>query len=86
MGNDSVIVIRVLNVNSERVIIINRVDQLEEMEHIDTDDDLLLGAFVELKVGGCQKQVSKDGVRLVHVNDSNPIRLERNIGFQQNIL
>jgi hypothetical protein len=46
------------------------------VEHIDSDNNLLLGALVKLKVGGSQEQVSKDGVRLIHVDDANAIGLE----------
>jgi hypothetical protein len=80
--DDSVVVIGRFNVHGQGIIVINRIDQLEQMKHIDANDDLLVFALVEFKVFCTQKQMDQNGVRLVHIDDTHPVGLKRNVGLQ----
>lgn len=84
--HNSVVVVLLLNVERQRVVIVYGIDELEQVEHVDADDNLVHVAFVVLKIFRPQKQVRQHGVRLVHVHDADAVLFERDVGFQQDVL
>ena len=85
MVDDAVVVIALLDVHREGVVVVDRVDEFEQMEHVDPDDDFLVATIVILKVFGAQEEVHEDRMRFVHVDDPHTIGLERDVRFEQNV-
>ena len=84
--HDAVIVVLLLNVERERVVVVYGINELEQVEHVDADNDLVHVALVVLKILRTQKQVRQHRVRLVHIHNANAVLLERDIGLQQDVL
>ena len=84
--HDAVVVVAFAYVHRQRVVIVDGVDELEEVRHVDTDDYLFVDAVEDFEVLGVQEEVDEDGVRLVHRHDADPVRLERYVGFEKDVL
>jgi hypothetical protein len=80
--DNPIVVIGCLNVHGQCIIIVNGIDQLEQVKHIDAYDDFIVFTFVEFKVFCTQKQMNQNGVGFVHIDDPHPIGLKRNVRFQ----
>ena len=83
--DDAIGVVGFFNINGQGVVIVNRVDKFKEMKHVDTDDDFVHFALVEFKVVGFKREMDKDGVRFVHVDDFDAIFGKDDVGFQKDI-
>ena len=55
------------------------------MNHIDTDDDFAFFALKYFKIIGGEEKVHQNCVRFVHVHDADAIRLEDDVGFQEDV-
>lgn len=55
------------------------------MKHVDADDDFVHFALVEFKVVGFKREMDKDGVRFVHVDDFDAIFGKDDVGFKEDI-
>ena len=84
--HNAVVVVLLLNVQRERVVVVYGVNQLEQVEHVDANNDFFHVTLVVLKILRAQEQVRQHGVRLVHVHDADAVLLKRDVGFQQDVL
>ena len=50
--HNSLVIIAVLNVDTKGFVIVNGVNELEKVEHVDANNNFLLIAFIVLKVIG----------------------------------
>jgi hypothetical protein len=55
------------------------------MKHVDADNNFVHFAFVKFKVVGFKREMNKNGVRFVHINDFDAIFGKDDVGFQENI-
>ena len=55
------------------------------MKHVDTDDDFVHFAFVEFKVVGFQREMDKNGVGFVHVDNFDAVFGEDDVSFKEDI-
>ena len=80
--HDSIRIIGVFNVHGQCIVVVNRIDQFEQVKHIDSNDDLVLFALVRFKILRFQEQMNQYRMRLVHVDDTHTVRLKCNVGLE----
>ena len=66
-------------------IVGDRLDELEEVDHVDPEH-MLLGTMVLIEAVGIQAEVDQDGVGAVHRHDLHPLTIELDIGIREDIL
>lgn len=69
----------------QRVRIGQRLDQLEQVDHVDSQDELVRAEEI-LKLVGIEPQIRQNHVRLVHINDLDARGIKLNVGLGQNLL
>ncbi len=69
----------------DTLIVRNRLDELEEVDHIDAEH-MLLGAVILVEAIGIQAKVNQDRVGPVHRHDFHPLTVELNVGIREDIL
>jgi hypothetical protein len=58
----------------------------KQVEHIHADVDFIKRAFVELEIDGFQEHMRQHRMRFIHVYNTNPVLLKRNIRLNQDFL
>ena len=81
MLHDTIIIVAVSDIKGEGIIIIDGIDYFEHVYHIYTDDDFAFLAFEDFKIGGGEEEMDENGVRFIHIYDTNTIWLEDDISF-----
>ena len=67
---------------ARRVVVINRINELEQVKHVYADDDFILLALVHFKILGKKVQMRQHGVRLIHIDNSHTVWFKCDIGLQ----
>jgi len=66
-------------------IVGDRLDELEEVDHVDPEH-VLLGAVVLVEAVGIQAEVDQDGVGAIHCHDLHALTVELDVGIREDIL
>ena len=69
----------------QRIRVGQRLDQLEQVDHVDAQDELIWAEKI-LKLVGIETEVRQNHVGLIHINDLNTGGIKLNIGLGQNLL
>ena len=60
--NNAIGIVGFFNINSQGIVVINRVDEFKKMKHIDADNNFIHFAIVKFKVVGFKGEMDKNGV------------------------
>ncbi len=86
IGDDSVLVILLVNVHRESVVVGQRGNQFEEVHGVCTNHDFVGHAAIHLKLVGVEDDADQHGVGLVKVDDAHPLFSKSDGGVGQDIL
>ena len=69
----------------DTLVVGNCLNELEEVDHIDSEH-MLLGAVILVEAIGIQPEVNQDGVGAVHCHDLHALAVELDVGIREDIL
>jgi hypothetical protein len=73
------------DVQGERLVVVHGLHELEQVQHVDADDNLL-GAVVVLELRAVQSQVHQHRVAQIHGDDPDPRRIEFDVRVGEYLL